>query len=333
MKLSFVIPVYNAAQYLNKCVDSILNSKSKDIEVILIDDGSTDKSPEICDKYAKENDFVKVIHQTNAGVAAARNKGIKESYGDYIFFVDNDDWVDSLKIENLLKILDEKKVDLVINRSYLINEAGDLIRNDFIDKNKINNKSTEDVINYFIKNRVKLGAPWQYVFKKEIVVKNNLYFKEDQNGVDDSYFSSVLFINCKSFYLNENIIYFWRQIVNSQGKTHDKKSYIIKMISSIKDMGDYIDKVDEEYKKSFLYFNIYKNIYSLLGQYKDYSDEDKVSVHNWYLNNKKLIDKSVQYSGVFHRVLNIICGGFNGTILSYKLAILKSRVYAFLSKK
>ena len=333
MKLSLVIPIYNAERYLNKCIDSILSSNPIDIEIILVDDGSTDKSGQICDEYAKNNKIVKVIHQKNEGVASARNTGIKESSGEYIFFVDNDDWIDGTKIENLVNILNDKNPDIVINKSLIATGNDKYIKNDYFSKEKINNKNAEEVINYFRTQKIKIGAPWQYVFKKEIVTNNNILFNPNQNGVDDSYFSAVLFINCKSFYLNEDIIYFWRQRLDSQGKTHEKHGYIVKMISSIESMNDYVNKISEEYKIAFLYFNIYKNIYSLLGQYNDYSKDDKIYLDKWHKNHKKLLDKSVQYGGLFHKILNVIFGSFNGTILSYKFAVLKGKFYLFFNKK
>jgi len=332
IKLSFVIPIYNAELYLNKCVDSILSSNSKNIEIILVDDGSTDNSGKICDEYAQNNKRIRVIHQKNQGVSSARNTGIKEASGNNIFFIDNDDWIDGSKIENIIKIIDEKDPDIIINRSLIVTENNELIKNDFIIKDKVNGKDAEDVINYFRQEKVKLGAPWQYIFKKEIVIKNNISFNPRQNGVDDSYFSAALFVNSKSFYLNDNIIYYWRQRINSQGKTHPKHEYILKIISSIESMSNFLNKTDEEYKRSFVYFNIYKNTYALIGKYYDYSNDSKKYLVNWYKQNKKLISESVKYCGIFHKILNCIFGNFYGTILSYKAATIKSKIFLIFYK-
>jgi glycosyltransferase EpsJ len=331
-KISFVIPVYNSELYLNKCVDSILSSNSREIEVVLINDGSTDKSGQICDEYAKNNQIVKVVHQKNSGVASARNTGIKESFGDYIFFVDNDDWIDGTKVENLIKILNNTSPDIVINKSLVVTPKNNLIKNDFILPQKINNKKPEDIINYFRENKVKIGAPWQYTVKRNILIKNKISFNPTQAGVDDSYFSTILFINCEYFYLNEDIIYFWRLRPGSQGKTHDRHMYMLKMISVIKSLDDYTCKVNEKYKIGYIYFNIYKNIYTLLGQYQGYSKKDKMYLDEWYLSNKKLINKSAKYAGLSHRILGTILGNFTGTIFSYKFAILKGKIYQLLYK-
>ena len=93
-KLSIIVPVYNVEQYLDKCIKSILNQTFKDFELILVDDGSIDNSGEICDEYAKKDSRVKVIHKKNGGLAAARNTGLIIARGDYVGFVDSDDWIE-----------------------------------------------------------------------------------------------------------------------------------------------------------------------------------------------------------------------------------------------
>ena len=90
---SVIVPIYKVEKYLNKCIDSILKQTFQDFELILVDDGSPDKCPKICDEYAKKDKRVRVIHKENAGLVAARNTGIKEAKGDYICYVDGDDWI------------------------------------------------------------------------------------------------------------------------------------------------------------------------------------------------------------------------------------------------
>lgn len=103
--ISVIVPVYNSEQYLDKCIASILNQTYPNIEVILVDDGSTDKSPEICDKYAGVDVRVSVIHQQNLGVAASRQKGIDAASGHYIIHVDSDDWIEPNMFESMAEVL------------------------------------------------------------------------------------------------------------------------------------------------------------------------------------------------------------------------------------
>lgn len=112
--ISIIVPIYQAKSYLEKCVDSILSQTYKEIELLLIDDGSTDGSSEICDDYAKNNVNVKAIHQQNAGVSFARNKGVSNASGDWVMFIDADDYVSSTLCEDLIKHADEK-TDVIIS--------------------------------------------------------------------------------------------------------------------------------------------------------------------------------------------------------------------------
>ena len=94
MKLSIIVPIYNVAPYLRKCMDSLLAQDILDYEIILVDDGSPDECPRICDAYAEKHSNIHVIHQENAGLSAARNTGVAKAQGDYIWFVDSDDYVE-----------------------------------------------------------------------------------------------------------------------------------------------------------------------------------------------------------------------------------------------
>lgn len=94
-KISVIVPVYNVENYLSRCVDSLLNQTLRDIEIILVDDGSPDKCPEMCDEYAKMDNRVHVIHKENGGLSSARNEGLKYIKGEYYMFVDSDDWIDT----------------------------------------------------------------------------------------------------------------------------------------------------------------------------------------------------------------------------------------------
>ena len=112
MKISVIIPVYNVEKYLKRCLDSVVNQTYKNLEIILIDDGSTDNSGKICDEYAQKDKRIIVIHKENGGLSDARNKGLDICTGDYISFIDSDDWVDLNYFDVLLKILLEYDVDV-----------------------------------------------------------------------------------------------------------------------------------------------------------------------------------------------------------------------------
>ena len=119
--ISIIVPIYNVEKYLDKCVESIVNQTYKCLEIILVDDGSPDNCPQMCDDWGKKDSRIKVIHKNNEGVSKARNCGIDNAAGEYIMFIDSDDWIDEDTIEELYEIIKNENVDIVsfsFNREY-----------------------------------------------------------------------------------------------------------------------------------------------------------------------------------------------------------------------
>ena len=122
-KISVIVPVYNVEKYLRRCVDSIINQTYSNIEIILVDDGSLDSSPQICEDLAEEDSRIVVIHQTNSGLAGARNTGINAASGDYIGFVDSDDWIENDTYEHCMDLINKYEADIVqFQLGYAFNE-------------------------------------------------------------------------------------------------------------------------------------------------------------------------------------------------------------------
>ena len=111
-KVSIIVPVYKAEQYLHRCVDSILSQSFTDCELILVDDGSPDKSGEICDEYASRDSRIQVIHKQNGGVSSARNAGLDVAHGEYVWFVDSDDWIENDSLKEIYNIMDKTNADI-----------------------------------------------------------------------------------------------------------------------------------------------------------------------------------------------------------------------------
>lgn len=111
-QVSVIIPVFNVEEYLCKCIDSVLEQTYENIEIILVDDGSSDESPKICDEYGESNERIKVIHKPNGGLSEARNVGIEHSNGEFLTFVDSDDWLAPNMIERCIEAIDRYKADL-----------------------------------------------------------------------------------------------------------------------------------------------------------------------------------------------------------------------------
>ena len=123
-KVSIVVPIYNVEKYLEQCIDSIINQTLKEIEIILVDDGSPDNCPQICDDYVKKDSRIKVVHKTNGGLSSARNAGIEIATGDYIGFVDSDDYIELDMYEKMYNIAIENNVDFVMSDYYSVSNEG-----------------------------------------------------------------------------------------------------------------------------------------------------------------------------------------------------------------
>lgn len=125
MTLSIIVPIYNVAPYLRKCVDSLLEQDISDYEIILVDDGSPDECPKICDEYATAYSNIQVIHQENAGLSAARNSGVAVAQGEYIWFVDSDDYVETNVLRELMEQIEQDTLDVLRFRYQNVRESGE----------------------------------------------------------------------------------------------------------------------------------------------------------------------------------------------------------------
>lgn len=148
--ISIVVPIYNVEQYLRKCIDSILDQSYKNLEIILVDDGSPDSSGKICDEYAKEDIRVRVIHQDNTGLSGARNAGLEIANGKYISFIDSDDWIDSKFIETLYHDMKENNAQIAAPGFCLAYEDGSYVNDSKVDKLTIYN--TQEALETFLFN-------------------------------------------------------------------------------------------------------------------------------------------------------------------------------------
>lgn len=169
--ISIIVPVYNVEKYINKCIDSLVNQTYKNIEIILVDDGSTDNSGKICDEYSQKDNRIKVIHQKNAGVSAARKIGYQKSIGGVIGFVDSDDYVDVNMYEAMLKTMYEIHADIVFcDYNSIINEKSN--KKYFLKDSKILTKN--DGLKYLANDEIK-SFMCNKLYKRECIKETDFY--------------------------------------------------------------------------------------------------------------------------------------------------------------
>lgn len=144
--ISIIIPVYNVEEYLHECVDSVINQTYRNIEIILVDDGSTDSSGKICDEYAENDKRITVVHQKNGGLSVARNTGLSNAHGDYVYFLDSDDYIKKNALENLLVIAEKDNSNIVFFDAISFADTDDFtVSQNYIRKNKYQTECGIDV--------------------------------------------------------------------------------------------------------------------------------------------------------------------------------------------
>lgn len=188
MKVSIIVPVYNTEQYLEECLDSIQKQSYKNIEVILVDDGSKDQSGAICDRYAAADDRFVVLHNTNHGVSYSRNHGLKVATGEYICFVDSDDMVDENYVQFLLDAAQKYQADVVCCSMVRFYEDGQREEVHLWEKDRC--FSTNEIFDYAAgKEKTFVGYVWGKIYTARIIKENGIVFDENIQICEDSLFA------------------------------------------------------------------------------------------------------------------------------------------------
>ena len=181
--ISIIVPIYNVEKYLPKCLESLVNQSYRDIEIILIDDGSPDRCGQICDDYAKKDSRIVVIHQKNQGVSAARNAGLVCAKGEYIGFVDPDDWVDLEMYGRMLEAMIREQADMVICGYEYVNITGEPTRKYAFSGTEIINSKDVYKRMFDMPPTIRLVI-WNKLFKKTIL--KDIFFSENIRGAEDA---------------------------------------------------------------------------------------------------------------------------------------------------
>lgn len=219
--ISIIVPVYNAEKYLRRCIDSILSQSFTDFELILVDDGSTDLSPKICDEYDSHDKRIKLIHKKNAGVSAARNDGLDIVQGEFITFIDSDDWIDEGYLSTLLQF---KQYDIVFFSHRLIFEDGYTSEFRFEDK-ECESSEIWGVVSALKKNSTKwnfYGYTWNKMFRNQIIKKYNIRFIEKLRVSEDEVYTLDYCTHAQSIKVLPVCVYNYR--VLGTGLTATKNS-------------------------------------------------------------------------------------------------------------
>ena len=286
-KISIVIPVYNAERYLKRCIDSIWNQTYTDWEILAIDDGSSDNSLEIleeCKKYIR--DKITIISQENRGVARTRNRGIEVSRGDYLMFIDNDDYIDRDYLESYIDVIEREDCDCVIGGFRREDEQGKVIKCFVPDS--MWSVCTADLV------------PWARIFKRKFIADNRILFLDNAIGED-------IYFNFKLFSLTENIA-----IINNTGYVWFYNSSSVSNVNQrgLKDVQAFVRLLDEiwsvagddrQVKAWLLRYVIWYLLYS--GKY---------AVSSKFAEADKILFAWLKKHGITWRYTKIVCMSRDG---------------------
>lgn len=234
--VTVIVPVYNVEKYLNRCVESIRNQTYTNLEIILVDDGSPDNCPKMCDEIQKTDNRVKVIHKQNGGLGFARNSGLEKTTGKYVTFIDSDDWINEKHIENLLSAIRKEDADLVIGSYTSVNNSG----NEKIAKSKetkvfsgledIENNLTLPLIgaDVLASSDVEMESSCcMNLYKMDIVNKYNLSFVSEKYAVaEDLYFNIDFFMHSEKILIIDEKGYYYYENLNSISRKYDPNRFI-----------------------------------------------------------------------------------------------------------
>lgn len=286
VKVSVIVPVYNTEKFLKKCIESIVNQTLKEIEIILINDGSTDNSSVICEEYSKKfPQKIRYINNKNIGCSATRNLGINLAKGEYIAFVDSDDYIEKEMYQEMYYKAKNENLDIVISG----------IKSTFLDSNRIIYLYPKNIFRKYdyLKNKNNMSYCTGKLFKKEQIIKNNISFPLDTHHGEDLYFSFINLIISKNIGHIEKCYYNYIYHGNNSVYNLDKRLEIFvtfdklyKYLFEKKYLGNKL--IQELFYKGFNEAVI-KNTFLMLSNTKLISEEEYKKYSNLFYNRLKKV--------------------------------------------
>lgn len=298
--ISVIIPVYNVEEYLHECVDSVLNQTYQNFEVILVDDGSTDSSGQICDEYVEKDERITVIHQKNGGLSVARNTGLSEANGEYVYFLDSDDYIAENTFESLLVIAEKDNSDIVFFDAVSFADTNDFtVNQNYIRKNKYKTDTGYNVFESMTQNNEYHSAVPLLFLKKQFLIDCGISFIPDI-VYEDMIFTYQIF--CKSAVVSQckEALYYRRYRKNSIMTSAKSKKHFTSCIVVYKNNASFTNKLKSDNKKACnkyvcrCAFNVF-NVYEKLNKKDKKSCKSELkSFRNNVLANNAFEDKSLK---------------------------------------
>lgn len=296
-KVSVVIPVYNVREYLNECVDSVINQTYSDLEIILVDDGSTDGSGDICNKYSEKDERILVIHKANGGLSDARNEGIKAATGDFILFIDSDDFVNYKMVELMIGKISDENIDIVACEYKKVTYNQHLLIEDDVEYlNIMGQDLLEELYNGKYQDISFISVCKLY--RKELFEKNGINFPVGRFYEDTFTTHKLIYAARNIVIINEKLYYYRMRSGSITNSILNEKKIIDGLYADI---------------EAVRVFEAEDNVPLMKLAYKSYC----YSQYNRYIeiqNSNDNIEQKERYS-------NILCDGFKESRNRYKMKI------------
>lgn len=217
--LSIILPVYNVAPYLDRCLNSIINQTYSNIQIVLVDDGSTDDSGELCEQWVRQDNRIEVVHKANGGLSSARNKGMERAVGKYIFFIDPDDWIVDGALSKIWEDIEKNNFPDIVKynftRHYLDgteNKFFSCAEPGYYNKKQIEERIFLDVIGpqYFTQKKDFLISAWSHIYRREFLSSNKLTFVSERLVVSEDWVFNVgAYALAQTLYIADNAYYIY----------------------------------------------------------------------------------------------------------------------------
>lgn len=263
---SVIIPIYNVESYIEKCVNSVIDQDYKNIEILLINDGSKDNSKLICEKKDKEDSRIRFINKQNGGLSSARNTGLDNATGDYILFLDGDDyWDDKEVLSKINRNLQNSKADIVtFGLKKMFEDTGEIEETKYVfNRENVDFDSKKNTLSYLVKNNLYISSACNKAVRKSIIDKYNLRF-EDKALSEDIEWSAKLLLYSNVIDVIESPFYIYRQ--RNHSITHTLKliniEYLVKHIETCIDL---CKNENIDYKNEYMGYVAYQYITLLVS--------------------------------------------------------------------
>lgn len=301
MDVSVIIPVYNTEKYLNACVDSILLQADVSLEIILVDDGSTDASPIICDDYAQKHENIHVLHIQNSGPATAKNEGLKLAQGNYIALTDSDDRMEPLMLHKMVSAGYENDADVICCNYKQIDEQGNVSHLNSTNQQYVLNHK-EGLIHFFSKDKI-YSQCWTKLYKRQMLTDNHIENDPGLRTDEDFIFNIRAFVHAKTTVIVDEPLYEYTHRESSLARAYFKKNisqYIDNRIQRVRVTQEVVMNESDDIKRwstihIIMYYNELLGKVALFPEY--YSDRRITGILRYIRHNRHILNRHYMLCG------------------------------------